>query len=75
MQIEVTVNGHVFQREVEEHWTLLRFLRDGLGMTGSKEGCGAGECAGRTDRPGDAQVGRWAATQREAGRRPKPEFD
>jgi carbon-monoxide dehydrogenase small subunit len=48
MQISVTVNGHVFQREVEEHWTLLRFLRDGLGMTGSKEGCGAGECGACT---------------------------
>lgn len=48
MQISVTVNGHVFQRDVEDHWTLLRFLRDGLGMTGSKEGCGAGECGACT---------------------------
>ena len=48
MQIQVTVNGHAFHREVEEHWTLLRFLRDGLGMTGSKEGCGAGECGACT---------------------------
>lgn len=48
MQISVTVNGHVFERNVEDHWTLLRFLRDGLGMTGSKEGCGAGECGACT---------------------------
>jgi carbon-monoxide dehydrogenase small subunit len=48
MQVSVVVNGHLFEREVEEHWTLLRFLRDGLGMTGSKEGCGAGECGACT---------------------------
>lgn len=48
MRVSTTVNGHVFEREVEEHWTLLRFLRDGLGMTGSKEGCGAGECGACT---------------------------
>ncbi len=48
MRVSVTVNGRVFEREVEEHWTLLRFLRDGLGLTGSKEGCGAGECGACT---------------------------
>ncbi len=48
MRVSVTVNGHAFERDVEEHWTLLRFLRDGLGMTGSKEGCGAGECGACT---------------------------
>lgn len=48
MRVSVTVNGHVFDQDVEEHWTLLRFLRDGLGMTGSKEGCGAGECGACT---------------------------
>lgn len=47
-ELSVTVNGHVFTRDVEDHWTLLRFLRDGLGMTGSKEGCGAGECGACT---------------------------
>lgn len=48
MRVSVNVNGHVFDRDVEEHWTLLRFLRDGLGMTGTKEGCGAGECGACT---------------------------
>jgi aerobic-type carbon monoxide dehydrogenase small subunit (CoxS/CutS family) len=48
MRVSVTVNEQVFDRDVEEHWTLLRFLRDGLGMTGSKEGCGAGECGACT---------------------------
>lgn len=48
MRISVTVNGQVFDRDVDDQWTLLRFVRDGLGMTGSKEGCGAGECGACT---------------------------
>ncbi len=48
MQISVTVNGVVYERDIEEHWTLLRFLRDSVGLTGTKEGCGAGECGACT---------------------------
>jgi len=48
MRISVTVNGLVYEREVEEHWTLLRFLRESIGLTGTKEGCGAGECGACT---------------------------
>jgi aerobic-type carbon monoxide dehydrogenase small subunit (CoxS/CutS family) len=48
MEISLTVNGLAYVRDVEEHWTLLRFLRDSLGLTGSKEGCGAGECGACT---------------------------
>jgi aerobic-type carbon monoxide dehydrogenase small subunit (CoxS/CutS family) len=48
MKISVTVNGLVYEREVEEHWTLLRFLRESIGLTGTKEGCGAGECGACT---------------------------
>jgi carbon-monoxide dehydrogenase small subunit len=48
MRIRVEVNGGFYEREVEEHETLLRFLREDLGFTGTKEGCGAGECGACT---------------------------
>jgi aerobic-type carbon monoxide dehydrogenase small subunit (CoxS/CutS family) len=48
MKISVAVNGLVYERDIEEHWTLLRFLRDSVGLTGTKEGCGAGECGACT---------------------------
>ncbi len=48
MKISVTVNGLGYERDIEEHWTLLRFLRDSVGLTGTKEGCGAGECGACT---------------------------
>jgi carbon-monoxide dehydrogenase small subunit len=47
-QISVTINGQVFERDVTEHRTLLHFLREDCGLTGTKEGCGAGECGACT---------------------------
>ena len=48
MRVSTTVNGIAYEREVEAHWTLLRFLRESIGLTGTKEGCGAGECGACT---------------------------
>jgi carbon-monoxide dehydrogenase small subunit len=48
MKITVTVNGQAYERDVPGHRTLLHFLRQDLGLTGSKEGCGAGECGACT---------------------------
>ena len=48
MKISVTVNGQAYARESADHRTLLHFLREDIGLTGSKEGCGAGECGACT---------------------------
>lgn len=47
-QIEVTINNERYRREVPEHRTLLHVLREIFGLTGTKEGCGMGECAACT---------------------------
>jgi carbon-monoxide dehydrogenase small subunit len=42
--INVTVNGERRELAVEPHWTLLETVREQLSLTGSKEGCGTGDC-------------------------------
>ncbi len=42
--INLTVNGQPYEVAVEPHWTLLETVREELGLTGSKEGCGTGDC-------------------------------
>jgi carbon-monoxide dehydrogenase small subunit len=46
--IKFTINGKVVEVRVPSHWTLLRLLREKLGLTGTKEGCGIGECGACT---------------------------
>jgi aerobic-type carbon monoxide dehydrogenase small subunit (CoxS/CutS family) len=46
--IRVTVNGTEHRVEVEDRWTLNEFLRDHVGLTGSKIGCNRGECGACT---------------------------
>ena len=44
MKISFTLNGKPCQVEVKPHQRLLDMLRDDLRLTGTKEGCGIGEC-------------------------------
>ena len=46
--IRLTVNGAPHQVEVPTYRTLLDCLRNDLGLTGSKEGCGVGVCGACT---------------------------
>ncbi|SMB99506.1 purine hydroxylase delta subunit apoprotein [Thermanaeromonas toyohensis ToBE] len=47
-QFRLKVNGKEVQVEAPAGITLLRLLRDYLGLTGTKEGCGEGECGACT---------------------------
>lgn len=47
-KIAVTVNGEKYQLDIEPHRLLLEFLRDDLGLTGTKEACGLGDCGACT---------------------------
>lgn len=46
--INVNVNGTPREILVDSTWTLLETLRDGLGLTGTKEGCSNGNCGACT---------------------------
>ena len=47
-EIQFTCNGNPTRATIETHWTLLHLLREELGLIGTKEGCGSGECGACT---------------------------
>lgn len=46
--LSITVNGELWEGEVEPHLTLLRLLREEMGLVGTKAGCEIGECGACT---------------------------
>ena len=44
MNIQVTVNGKAHEKDVEPRQLLVHFLRDDLGLTGTKIGCDTSQC-------------------------------
>ncbi len=47
-KINVTVNGHIEEVIVPGNMTLMSMLREELALTGTKNGCSAGECGACT---------------------------
>jgi carbon-monoxide dehydrogenase small subunit len=47
-ELNLTVNGKLYQLSVLPWRTLLEVIREDLGFTGTKEGCGLGECGACT---------------------------
>lgn len=47
-QIYFNVNGKEYELQVKPSATLLEVIREELGLTGVKEGCGVGECGACT---------------------------
>jgi len=46
--INIVVNGTMYTIDVKNNWTLLKVLRDELGLTGTKCGCDKGQCGACT---------------------------
>ncbi|MCK9216451.1 MAG: (2Fe-2S)-binding protein [Firmicutes bacterium] len=46
--ISLTINGTKVDAEVDQNITLLSFIRDEMGLMGTKEGCGTGDCGACT---------------------------
>lgn len=48
VSIRITVNGEAHELRVEPNRLLINVLREDLGLTGTKYGCGIGQCGGCT---------------------------
>ncbi len=48
MQVQITVNGKQYEREVEPRRLLIHFLREDLGLTGANIGCDTSQCGSCT---------------------------
>ena len=48
LKIQLKVNGEVHTVQIDPAETLLHVLREKLGLTGTKEGCGEGDCGACT---------------------------
>ena len=48
LPVRITVNGRVFEREIEPRLLLVHFLRDVAALTGTKVGCDTSQCGSCT---------------------------
>lgn len=46
--VSITINSHLYEREVEPRLLLIHFIRDLIGLTGSKVGCDTSQCGACT---------------------------
>ena len=68
MQIELRINGTTHSVDVPRSATLLSVLRDDLGLTGTRYGCGIGRCGACFVIAGDRAVASCMLTAEQAGR-------
>ncbi len=48
MKIQFKLNGEQREANIPDHRRLIDFIREDMGLTGTKEGCGNGECGACT---------------------------
>ncbi len=47
-KISFILNGDKISYDIKDHWTVSHLLREEMGLIGTKEGCGNGECGACT---------------------------